>query len=191
MRTDPRDGGRARATAVAGDEFRAAMARYAAGVTVVTTSDEHGGRYGFTASSFCSASAEPPLVLVCVDRSALSFPAFRTCRSFAVSVLAEEQRDVARRFATSGARKFVPDQCSTTPLGLPSVRGALCVLDCLARDRHEAGDHVILVGLVIHAALAEGLPMVWFDRDFRRIERPPPRRITRPGAGGPRPRSPG
>jgi flavin reductase ActVB len=46
--------------------FRNAMAQFASGVTVVTTTDDDGIPWGFTASAFSSLSLEPPLILVCL-----------------------------------------------------------------------------------------------------------------------------
>lgn len=151
------------------DDFRAAMARFAAGVTVVTTLGEGGVPRGFTASSFCSVSLHPPLILVCLANSADSFPAFASCGHFAVSVLGPEHRPLAERFATKGADKFAPEGLSRTPGGLPAVAGALAELDCEVHARHLAGDHTILIGRVSGARLSEGsrTPMVYFERSFR------------------------
>jgi flavin reductase ActVB len=151
------------------EEFRAAMARFAAGVVVVTTLDDGGVPRGFTASSFCSVSMNPPLVLVCLANSADSFAAFASCRHFAVSVLGPEHGPLAQQFATKGADKFASDGLSRTPGGLPAVAGALVELDCEMHARHRAGDHTILVGRVLGARMGAGAgtPMVYYERSFR------------------------
>ncbi|WP_308190793.1 flavin reductase family protein [Streptomyces sp. HPF1205] len=150
-------------------EFRAAMARFAAGVVVVTTVDDGGVPRGFTGSSFCSVSLDPPLVLVCLANSADSFAAFDSCRHFAVSVLSPEHRRLAEQFATKGIDKFASGGLSRTPGGLPAVAGALVELDCEMYARHPAGDHTILIGRVSGARLGEGAgtPMVYYERSFR------------------------
>jgi flavin reductase ActVB len=153
---------------VTADRFRDALACFPAGVTVVTTLDAAGRRRGFTASSFCSVSLDPPLVLVCPARSADSFTAFARCRAFTVNVLRAQQADVARTFATRGADKFRTGRWSDTGhAGLPALDDALCTLDCAVYDRHDAGDHVILVGEVRAAVVREGEPLVHFARSFR------------------------
>ncbi|KUF18273.1 flavin reductase family protein [Streptomyces silvensis] len=154
---------------VGSGDFRDAMARFAAGVVVVTTVGDEGVPRGFTASSFCSVSLNPPLVLVCLADSADSFTAFASCGHFAVSVLSPEHRPLAERFATKGADKFASDGLSRTPGGLPSVAGALAELDCEVHARHPAGDHVILIGRVSGTRLSEGAgsPMVYYERAFR------------------------
>src|SRR5690606_38117209 len=67
--------------------FRDALSRYASGVVIVTTRDRTGTPHGFTATSFCSVSLDPPLVLVCLARSARCHAAFAQTDAFAVSVL--------------------------------------------------------------------------------------------------------
>lgn len=150
-------------------EFRAAMARFPTGVAVVTTTDSSCDPHGFTASSFCSASLEPPLVLVCLAHSANSYEVFAGCDHFAVSVLRPGHEDVARRFATKNADKFALGDFTLSPLGLPALDGALFVLDCAVHGRYPAGDHTIMVGEVRHVRLHDGQPMVYFSRGFRQL----------------------
>lgn len=153
------------------EEFRAAMARFASGVVVVTTLDTDGEPRGFTASSFCSVSLRPPLILVCLANSAESFAAFSACGPFAVSVLGSEHDALATRFATRGVDKFASGGLSLTPGGLPAVADSLVELDCEVHARHQAGDHMILVGRVCGARLGEdaGAPMVHYERSFRSL----------------------
>ncbi|WP_405619795.1 flavin reductase family protein [Streptomyces sp. NBC_01511] len=161
------------------DDFKAAMAQLAGGVVVVTTQDPEGRPRGFTATSFCSVSMDPPLVLVCLATNSSSFPAFTACQDFAVSLLRQDQGAVATRFATTGADKFRPEDTTTTPRLLPAVAGALAVLDCEVRDRHPAGDHVILVGAVLAVRPGQGDPLVYHDRSFRRLRHPELPRLPR------------
>lgn len=116
---------------VAPQEFRAAMGRFPSGVVVVTTRCQDGTPRGFTASSFCSVSLEPPMVLVCLANSAESAASFARCDRFAVSVLSPVHRSLAERFATKGADKFASGGLRLGPGGLPTVgrgpgRAGLC-----------------------------------------------------------------
>lgn len=151
------------------EDFRAAMARFAAGVVVVTTLGDDGVPRGFTASSFCSVSLGPPLILVCLANSADSYAAFTSCGHFAVSVLGTEHKPLAVQFATKGADKFASEGLSRTPGGLPAVAGALAELDCEVHARYPAGDHTILIGRVAGARLGgdAGAPMVYYKQSFR------------------------
>ncbi|MDQ1050694.1 flavin reductase family protein [Streptomyces sp. V4I2] len=165
--------------------FRAAMAQLAGGVVVVTTDDADGRPHGFTATSFCSVSMDPALVLVCLAETSSSYAAFMDCGGFAVSLLSQEQSVLATRFATTGADKFRAEDTVTTPRLLPAVAGALAVLDCAVHARHPAGDHIILVGAVRHvlsgrAESGRGEPLVYHDRAFRQLRRPDHARLPRP-----------
>ena len=108
--------------------FREVMRRFATGVTVVTTSID-GKPKGLTANAFASVSAEPPMVLICVNRQARSHPIIAAAGLFCVNVLALEQADLARRFALKGA----PDPFAEIPYhldrtGSPVLDGSLAYL---------------------------------------------------------------
>src|SRR5215468_12775742 len=87
-------------------DFRQAVGAFTTGVTVVTTCDDAGERYGLTANSFASVSLDPPLVLFCVDNRAPSLQGFIRSQHFAINVLASDQEEIARRFARSAEDKF-------------------------------------------------------------------------------------
>ncbi|GHD98019.1 flavin reductase family protein [Streptomyces alanosinicus] len=150
-------------------EFQDAMARFPSGVVVVTARCEDGTPRGFTASSFCSVSLEPPLVLVCLADAADSSAVFAGCDHFAVSVLAPEHQGLALLFATKGADKFSDALLQPGPTGLPTVQQAPVQLDCAAYARYPAGDHTILIGRVTGVRLGEGAPMVYCERAFRTL----------------------
>jgi flavin reductase ActVB len=149
--------------------FRAAMSCFASGVTVVTTRDEDGTPFGFTANSFCSVSLDPPLILVCLARTANCYPVFTGCARFAVSILADHHLDVAERFATKQEDKFDGPAFTSTPQGMPAVEDALCVLSCTVEDLVDAGDHAILLGRVHDVTLTGGTPMVYYDSTFHHL----------------------
>lgn len=151
-------------------DFRNAMARFASGVTVVTARDATGRPFGFTASAFSSLSLDPPLVLVCLERRAESFPAFNTATAFAVSILAAGQSELALKFATRGADKFAGSPVADGPAtGLPLVQGTIAQVECRLHERLDGGDHIILVGHVVRAALGAGEPLLHFNRAFGRF----------------------
>src|SRR5215475_7686332 len=87
-------------------ELRRAFGCFVTGVTVVTAIDEERRPRGFTANSFTSVSLDPPLVLVCIARSAGSFPLFACTAHFAINILSEQQRPISSRFASKQADKF-------------------------------------------------------------------------------------
>jgi flavin reductase ActVB len=163
------------------DRFRAAMASFPSGTTIVTTSDEYGGWWGFTASSFCSVSLDPPLVLTCLARSAQCFPAFARAQRWNIHVLARRHADLAVRFATRGVDKFdgggfVPDAD-----GQPILPDVSISLRCAAHSKVEGGDHLVLLGRVEEVDLGGEPPFVYFRRTFHSLELSDPQAIDNLG----------
>jgi flavin reductase ActVB len=146
-------------------EFKAAMAQLSSHVTIVTAYDERRRPRGFTASAVCSLSLEPPLLLVCVSRAAMSHDVFVTADHFAVNVLRESHRELAERFATPGVDRF---DTSDFEIGraAPQLADALSVVTCSRHAVHPGGDHTILVGQVESATRSTGGPLMYFDRKF-------------------------
>ncbi len=141
-------------------DLRAALGRYATGVTVVTTTGDR-GPVGITANSFTSVSLDPPLVLWCPARNSARFSAFAAARHFAIHVLAADQLDLCRRFARAGG-DFAGLDIGATPEGLPLLPGCLARFDCSAEAAHEGGDHAILVGRVLRVAMRDGEPLLFW-----------------------------
>ncbi|URM95543.1 flavin reductase family protein [Actinomadura madurae] len=147
--------------------LRDVLARFASGVTITTTRRVGGEPIGITASSFSALSLEPALVLVCVARSTLSFPFFNDCAGFGISILAEGQADVALRYATAGALKFTDeDHFVGAASGVPLIHGALAHIECERYQSLPGGDHIILIGRVVHSARTSGRPLLNFNRTF-------------------------
>jgi flavin reductase (DIM6/NTAB) family NADH-FMN oxidoreductase RutF len=157
--------------------FRRALGQFAAGVTVVTTRDDKGRPLGLTVTSFCSVSLEPPLVLVCVDHRSEAHAGFRQAGLFGVSILAEGQEELSRRFAAGGPAKFKGLELVTGVTGVPLIPGALAHVECRVIATHTAGDHAVYVGEVVAVETRPGRPLVYHDRAYRRLGGPeePPR----------------
>jgi flavin reductase (DIM6/NTAB) family NADH-FMN oxidoreductase RutF len=154
--------------AVDAPAFRQALCQFASGVTVVTTQGPD-GPLGLTVTAFSSLSLDPPLVLVCIDRRSETHAGFER-GTFAVSLLAEEQEPVSRRFACGGPAKFAEGDLAAGESGLLLVPGALAHLECRVTAALPGGDHVIYVGLVERASSRDGRPLVHHARAYRRLE---------------------
>ncbi|WP_248761382.1 flavin reductase family protein [Pseudarthrobacter sp. SSS035] len=149
-------------------EFREAMTRFASGITIVTTADGRGRRHGFTATAFSSVSATPPLVLVCLDKSARCHPEFVTATEYAISILRSEHWGIAKRFASKIDDKFTDDFVGDE-YGLAHLPDALASLSCVTEQVIDAGDHTILIGKVVSVRLGDGVPAVFFGRKPREL----------------------
>lgn len=130
-------------------ELRKAFGAFMTGVTVVTTIDQDGKPRGFTANSFTSVSLDPPLVLVCIDRETRSISAYNQANNFAISILADTQREISNIFAGKSPDKFEHVNWRHGCSGSPIIEDSIAYLDCSVHDRYEAGDHMILIGKVI------------------------------------------
>ena len=151
------------------DEFRRVLGHFATGVTLVTTCDAEARPTGLTASSFCSVSLDPPLVLVCVDHKSQSYPALRESGCFAINILHHEHEPISRRFASTRLDKFdeVPYRLGT--LGVPLIEGALAHLECRTVSAHVEGDHTIFVGRVESAHAGEGEPLLYYRGRYHHL----------------------
>jgi flavin reductase (DIM6/NTAB) family NADH-FMN oxidoreductase RutF len=147
-------------------ELRSALAQFATGVSVVTTRATDGTPVGITANSFASVSLDPPLVLWSLARSASSFEAFRAARGFRVHVLAADQFEIAKRFATRGADKFAAGQWTHIPGGPPQLAGCVAWFECETRSQHDEGDHVIFVGRIGSLGAPGGTPLIFHDSRY-------------------------
>jgi flavin reductase (DIM6/NTAB) family NADH-FMN oxidoreductase RutF len=162
------------------EDFRAALGHLASGVVLLTAHDpEDGPRgedVGMTATAFLSVSLDPPLVLVSVREDSRMEEVLSRVDHWAVSVLGEEQRTTAARFAMKGR---VSDRLLFADLphgrggtsGAPLVDGALATVECRTEQRISAGDHVLLIGRVLTARVApdDGAPLVYFHGQYRRL----------------------
>lgn len=142
--------------------LRQAFGSFATGVTIVTTRQSDGTPRGFTANSFTSVSLDPPLLLVCLGKSALSCDSFAAAEHFAVSILADDQRDVSGLFASKAPDKFDLSDWTSGPDNMPLIDGALASFTCARHQLVDAGDHLILIGKVQSHASRDGNPLGFF-----------------------------
>jgi flavin reductase ActVB len=145
------------------EDLRNVMARVPAPVVVATTTGA-----GFTASSFTSLSLTPPLVLVCLHRSASTHDAFTTADHFMINLLSADQVEVALRFAARGTDRFSGNDMRPCELGLPGLPNAAARLGCTRHAVLEGGDHSILIGQVETVWSAPRSPLVYCDHTFTR-----------------------
>lgn len=146
--------------------FRAALARFASGVTVVTVRGADGADHGMTISAFTSLSLDPPLVLACLDVTATLLPHLRGATMFGVSILAEGQAALSARFADQGVVRFDGVAVTHAPEGPALIAGAAVHLVCRRIAEHPGGDHVIVVGEVQRATTHGDAPLVYALRRY-------------------------
>ena len=143
------------------------MSSFPSGVVVVTAFGDDGLPRGLTVSAFCAVSLQPPLALVCVDKSSNTLPAVQRTKGFTANILAAGREALARRMATKLSDKFEgiawrrPDSAVGGPI-LSEDAAAYAV--CGLKETIEGGDHWILLGTVLEGDHQEGVPPLVFSR---------------------------
>jgi flavin reductase (DIM6/NTAB) family NADH-FMN oxidoreductase RutF len=138
--------------------LRDALARFPTGVVVATAVAADGTLLGMTLNSFTSVSLEPPLVLFCIDRRALSRHAWEQVPGYAINVLANDQGPLSNRFARAGAAKWAGTPFVAGLHGAPLLQGAVARFECSAERLADGGDHLVFIGRVERH---------WFDPETR------------------------
>ncbi|WP_216797544.1 flavin reductase family protein [Candidatus Vallotia tarda] len=131
------------------EKYRRALSTFFTGVTVLSTLQPNGTPRGLTVNSFASVSLDPPLVLVCVSKRASSYTVFANTTHFAVSVLAEKQKNIAKLFASKAIDKFSQIKWYACCSGSPVIQGAVANFDCQMYKFIDVGDHGVLIGQVL------------------------------------------
>ena len=152
---------------VSAADFRRVMRCFPTGVTVVAVTDPSGDPWGLTVSSFTSVSLQPPLVLVCIDRSSDTHDRITEAAGFGVSVLATGQTGVASRFAVDPAEgRFEHIPWSLGVSGYPVIDGCAAWLQCDLYEVLPGGDHSIILGEVRATGVTREPPMVYHEGAF-------------------------
>ncbi len=150
--------------------YRQVLGHFATGVTVVTTVHQD-TPVGLCVNSFTSVSLDPPLVGFCVGRHSSTGADIRTAGRFCVNVLAEDQEQLSRRFATRGVDRFAGLAWRPAPSGAPLLGGVLAWMDCTLEGEHKGGDHVVVIGRVQELDVArQGRPLIFYRGGYGRLE---------------------
>ena len=165
--------------AVNPDEMRDTLRLWASGVTVVTT-DNGEQRVGMTVSAFSSLCLEPPLVVVCIFKDTHVGMMIPETKKFGVSILHADQSYLSDRFSgrivlAPGEDRFDGVSVTQGKDGSPVLTDAIAWLDCRLHAQYDGGTHWIFVGEVVatQRRLTDNAPLLYFDRDYRALERQP------------------
>jgi len=149
--------------------LRAALGRFATGVTIISCRAGDGSRVGLTANSFNALSLEPPLILWSLRSASPTLDAFLAASHFAVNVLAENQVELSRRFASPTPDKFVEGPWAEGLGGAPVLAGCAAVFECEQLSAQTAGDHVLFIGRVHRVSEAPITPLVFQSGHYRML----------------------
>lgn len=152
---------------VSAETFRNTLAKFASGVTVVTTATVDGSKHGLTVSAFSSLSLTPPYILVCIDKRSGSIAAIESSQKFGVNILSSDQSHLSNRFASRLEDKFDGVSWNLGTLGVPLLEGALGQIECRLAQVADGGDHVIVIGEVQSAQVnSDKQPLLYFSGQY-------------------------
>ena len=151
-------------------QLRDAFGRFATGVTVLTARQADGTPRGFTANSFTSVSLDPPLLLVCLAKTAHSCETFMKADHFGVNILGQDQQAVSGLFASREVDKFQRCAWREGAGRVPLLDGSLAQFVCVPDRLVDAGDHLVLIGRVIDFVTGEGAPLGYYRGRYFSVE---------------------
>lgn len=156
---------------VSPDQFRSGMRLFAAGCTVIATA-ANGQRAGLTATAVCSVSAEPPLLLACVNKRVYAHGLIEQSRALSVNILGLSAEPTARAFAgmepsLQGEERFSVGDWRTGKSGAPILAGAIVAMDCVVVNSVSEGSHSIFICRVVDVVNHNnGAPLLYYDGKF-------------------------
>ena len=157
---------------VSKEELRSGMAKFATGVTVVTTLDHQGVLHGMTANSFTSISLDPPLVLISVDFRSHTHEFVKAQGAFGVNILNEEQQEIGAHFARrpEDRKGKTPYRHHMSEKGIPVIEDSMAFFGCHVVDAHVHGDHTIYVAQVEDISVGTtAKPLLYYGSRFTHL----------------------
>ena len=149
--------------------FADAMARFPGAVTIITTR-EYDLPYGMVATAVCSLSADPPSLIVCLNKDTSAHDPILRQKLFAVNLVSGEHVHVVRHFmASKGRDRFNLGDWKTLVTGAPILDNATVAFDCELSEVHDGFTHSILIGTVkdCHiSTVVDQTCLLWHGRDF-------------------------
>lgn len=153
------------------DQFKVGMRSLAGAVNIITSSNA-GHRYGMTATAVCSATANPPTVLVCVNKLATTHDAIAKSKVFCVNVLRAEDTELSTTFsgAQTGEGRFKVRQWSKLATGSPVLLDSLVSFDCRVVKSLAHGSHTIFLGQVEQVLIGKkGKPLLYSEGQYAKL----------------------
>ena len=163
-----------RLASVAAADYIAAIAQHVSSVCVVTTAAED-GRFGLTATAVSSVTADPPRLLVCINKSGQTYEKIIASGRFCVNVLTEAQDKVAMVFAGMGGKsvdRFSTGEWTTLATGAPALLGSAAVFDCQIGEIVDQSTHAVIFGDVVAVQHQLGQDTLLYGaRRFRQLRK--------------------
>lgn len=152
--------------------LREAFGNFATGVTIVSYVDTDNQSRGLTVNSFSSVSLNPPMVLWSLQKDSDCFDDIMRAECYAINVLTAGQRALSEHLARKEMHLLDGlQEPSAWKQGkhCPVICDALACFECAVRHRYEGGDHIIIVGEVLHYTRGTGEPLLFYSGAYARI----------------------
>ena len=153
------------------EQFKVGMRTLAGAVNIITSL--HGGhRFGMTATAVCSASAEPPTVLACINKLAGTHGAVAKSKAFCVNVLRADDWNLSTSFSggQSGETRFKSRDWTRLATGSPVLIDALVSFDCRVVKSLVHGTHTIFLGQVEQVLIGKkGKPLLYSEGQYAKL----------------------
>lgn len=143
------------------EELKEFNRKFVSGVTVVTVQDAAGRPRGLAVSAYMSLSLDPPLVVVCVQKTSSTYPALFEAGHLGINILSHAQRAVVDRFASKASDKFAGLDWHAAPAGSPLIHGASASVEAEIKERFRAKTHVVIIARVRHLEVSDVDPMIY------------------------------
>ena len=154
--------------------FRRIAAHWATSISVVTTVDGSGRPFGLTMSAIAPLSAERRQFLICVDECSGSLRAILASSLFGINLLACNQQNISKRFASRSNNKFKNVPHTRHPSSVPMLEGVAAFALCEVEATYPGGDHRIVIGTVMDARETTVAPLLRYRGDYRALQQWPP-----------------
>jgi flavin reductase len=154
------------------DQFKRGMRRLASGVSLITTVNQ-GVRHGLVATAVSSVTADPPTLLVCINRNASAHAHVEEAGILCVNVLSDAHQDVAARFSSSTDRhlRFEQGDWREIETGAPGLANSLASFDCIVRQVVPYHSHSIFLAEIVGVELwaDTSSPLLYMDGRYRML----------------------
>lgn len=147
------------------DDMLMAMRRMARSVAVISCREGE-RRYSMSVTAVDSLSADPPSLLICINRNSSIYPPLDAGADFCINLLAADHRDIAVDCSgrLKGEERFTSGEWEDDVLGVPCLRNAQANLVCSQDGRFDYGTHAVFIGRLREVRLAgEVSPLVYVD----------------------------
>ncbi|MDB5685946.1 MAG: flavin reductase domain protein FMN-binding [Rhizorhabdus sp.] len=150
------------------DGFKHAMRRLATTVALITSGQGENWA-GMAATAVVSVCADPPTLLVAVNRTASIHPTLHAEKRFCVNLLSDRHRELVGVFSgkKKGLERFETGAWVAGADGLPVLGDALASLNCRTESTLDVGTHTLFIGRVESVINHDEIdPLVWVDGGF-------------------------